>query len=110
GRIENSFSIVDTNAGPWLVLSLEFGPRDAVLTWADRIAKRFASLPAMIVTHAYLASDDTRYDHRSRPRQAWNPNLYLGDEAPGGTNDGEEIWQKLVSGNGNILFVLCGHD
>jgi len=105
-RIENSFAIVDTIEGPWLVLSLEFGPRNAVLEWAARTAERFAALPAIVVTHGYLASDDTRYDHRLRPSQPWNPYLYLGDEAPGGTNDGEQIWQKVVSGNGNIRFVL----
>jgi hypothetical protein len=110
GRIENSFAVVATPEGPWLVLSLEFGPRDAVLAWADRTAKRFASLPTVMVTHGYLDSDDQRYDHLSGPKQPWNPHLYLGDAAPGGTNDGEEIWQKLVAQNRNILFVLCGHD
>jgi Calcineurin-like phosphoesterase len=110
GRIENSFAVIGTSEGPWLVLSLEFGPRDAVLAWADRTAKRFASLPTVVVTHGYLDSNDRRYDHRVGPKQPWNPRLYLGDDAPGGTNDGEEIWQKLVAQNRNILFVLCGHD
>src|SRR5204862_8161376 len=76
GHIEDSASIIDTPGGPWLILSLEFGPRDAVLDWADRTAKRFPSLPAMIVTHAYLYSDDTRYDVRTRPDQKWNPYQY----------------------------------
>lgn len=110
GRIENSFDIVDTSGGPWLILSLEFGPRDVVLQWADRIAKRYAALPAMVLTHAYLYSDNTRYDHLSRPDQMWNPHLYLNDALPGDVNDGEEIWRKLISGNDNIRFVLCGHD
>jgi hypothetical protein len=110
GRVENSFEIVDMAGGPWLILSLEFGPRDAVLEWADRIAKRFASVPAVLLTHAYLYSDNTRYDHLSRPDQLWNPHRYLEDTKPGSVNDGEEIWRKLVSRNDNIHFVLCGHD
>jgi hypothetical protein len=110
GRIENSFAIVDAPGGPWLILSLEFGPRDAVLAWADGIVKRHAALPALVVTHAYLYSDGTRYDHVARPEQLWNPHVYLADDDPGGVNDGEEIWRKLVSRNANILFVLCGHD
>lgn len=109
-HIENSFAVVDTPGGPWLVLSLEFGPRDAVLAWADGIAKRFAAMPAIVLTHAYLYSDDTRYDHSNRPDQRWNPHRYLSDATAGGVNDGEEIWRKLVSRNDNILFVLCGHD
>jgi hypothetical protein len=110
GHIQNSFALVDTSAGPWLVIAIEFGPRDAVLAWADRVAKRYPSTPALLVTHGYLDSDDRRYDHRSASPQRWHPYLYLGEGAAGGTNDGEEIWQKVVAPNRNIAFVLCGHD
>ena len=96
--------------GSWLILALEFGPRDAVLSWADGVAKRFAPMPAVVLTHAYLYDDNTRYDHVSRPDQLWNPHRYLSDAIPGSVNDGEEIWRKLVAKNDNILFVLCGHD
>jgi hypothetical protein len=81
-----------------------------VLAWADRVAKRYAALPAIVVTHAYLASDGARFDHLARPDQLWNPHRYLDDSVAGSVNDGEEIWRKLVARNDNILFVLCGHD
>lgn len=110
GRIENSGQILATPGGPWLVLSLEFGPRDAVLAWADDLAKRYASLPAMVVTHAYLASDDSRYDHVTRSDQLWSPYRYVRADQPGEVNDGEEVWRKLVARNDNIRFVICGHD
>ncbi|HEY4187872.1 MAG TPA: metallophosphoesterase [Polyangia bacterium] len=109
-RIENSFAIVPAPGGPWLIMSLEFGPRDVVLAWANTVIKQHASLPVILVTHAYLYSDGTRYDHRKRPDQLWNPHVYLDDRVPGAVNDGEEIWQKLVAGNSNVRFVLCGHD
>jgi hypothetical protein len=110
GHIEDSFEIVDVPGGRWLILSLEFGARDAVLAWADAIARRYAALPAIVVTHAYLDSDGHRYDHHARSDQPWNPYRYLADTHSGDVNDGEEIWRKLVSRNRNILFVLCGHD
>lgn len=110
GHRENSCQIIDTVAGPWLILSLEFGPRDAALEWADRVAKRHAALPTIVVTHAYLSSDGARYDHVTRTDQLWNPHRYLPAAAPGEVNDGEEIWRKLIVKNDNILFVLCGHD
>ena len=90
--------IIDAPGGPWLILSLEFGPRDAALAWADRIVKRYSSLPAIVVTHAYLYADDTRYDHRSRPGPALEPLPLSGDARAGAVNDGEEIWRKLVVG------------
>ena len=109
-HIENNYELFDIpGAGQWLILSLEFGPRDAVLAWADAIAKRYASTPAIVVTHAYLYEDGTRYDHKSPRVQKWNPHSYPIDMVPGDVNDGEEIWQKLILGNSNIQFVFCGH-
>ena len=106
-HIENSAHLFDVpgGAGQWLVIALEWGPRDTVLAWADGVAKQYADTPAMVVTHAYLYDDDTRYDWAARGTdQSWNPHSY-----PVGDNDGEEIWQKLVLGNSNIRFVLSGH-
>jgi hypothetical protein len=110
GRIEDSFEIIDAPGGPWLILSLEFGPRDEVLAWAGAVVEQHAALPAIVVTHAYLSSDGTRYDHLTRSDQKWNPYAYLRGTDPGEVNDGEEIWRKLISKHANILFVLCGHD
>jgi hypothetical protein len=109
GQIENSFQIIDAPGGAWLIVALEFGPRDAALAWADGILKQHRSMPAIVVTHAYLRSDDTRYDV-SVPALDWNPHRYLKTETAGAVNDGQEIWRKLIVGNANVRFVLCGHD
>jgi hypothetical protein len=109
-HIENNYELFDVpGGGQWLVLSLEFGPRDSALAWADGIAKQYAGTPAIVVTHAYLYEDDTRYDHTSGRAQKWNPHSYPIAMGPGDVNDGEEIWQKLILGNRNIQFVFCGH-
>lgn len=109
GHVENGFQIIDTPGGAWLILTLEFGPRDAVLDWAYGVLRQHAATPAIVVTHAYLRSDDTRYDHDT-PALDWNPHRYVRADAPGGVNDGQEIWRKLVARNSNVRFVLCGHD
>jgi hypothetical protein len=116
-KIANHYQLFDVPGGSttgqgnaqWLVVSLEFGPRDEVLLWADAIVKQYAPIPAMIVTHAYLYDDNTRYDHVMRPDQSWNPHSYPIGATPGAVNDGEEMWQKLVLPNSNIRFVFCGH-
>jgi hypothetical protein len=109
-RIENNYTLFDlpNGAGQWLVLSLEFGPRDEVLVWADAIVKQHPTTPTMIVTHAYLYSDDHRYDRVAYPSQQWSPYDYV-TGPPGTVNDGEQMWQKLVRPNSNIRFVLSGH-
>ena len=110
-HIENNYAVlrVPHTEMRWLVVSLEFGPRDEVLAWADAVLKAHAHLPAIVVTHAYLYEDGTRYDDLGRPGQKWNPHRYPIANQPGAVNDGEEIWQKLVATNPNVKLVLCGH-
>lgn len=116
GQIENSYALFAIGSVQWLVLGLEFGPRDAVMTWADKVLAAYPDRPAIIVTHAYLYHDGHRYDidvsggDPSQPSyQAWIPQFY-GYTASQGINDGERIWQKLVLPHPNVRLVFCGHD
>ena len=107
GRAENTYHLVDTPEGPWLVLGLEFGPRDSVLEWAKHVLDEHAGLPSLLTTHAYLYHDSTRMDHVHRPDQRGSPYHY--GVAETGVNDGEEIWQKLVEPASQLELVLSGH-
>lgn len=109
GKMDNSWHTFSTPAGyNFLILSLEFGPRNGVLEWAGEVIKAHPSHNVIINTHAYLYSDDKRisaiYGHR------WTPSNYGLYEASGqDANDGEEIWTKLVKLYPNIFMVVCGH-
>jgi 3',5'-cyclic AMP phosphodiesterase CpdA len=116
GKIENSFTLVDIGAQQWLILGLEFGPRDSVLAWADRILKKYPTLPTILVTHAYLYEDGSRYGMSApgladpQPTgQRFAPEAF-GYTRGEGINDGEHIWRKLIVPNHNVRLVLCGHD
>ena len=109
-HIENSYSIFDVPGDRWLVLALEFGPRDEVLAWADGLLKQFADIPAIMITHAYMASDGNRYDHVNRA-QRFDPHDYaMAGQNGSSINDGEEMWTKLVVRNPNLKMVFSGHD
>jgi len=116
GQIENNYAVVDIGPQKWLVLGLEFGPRDAVLTWADGVLKANWTLPAIVVTHAYLYGDGNRYDvaisglDSSQPNFQWFIPQWYGYTPKEGINDGEQIWQKLIVPNPNVRLVFCGHD
>jgi hypothetical protein len=107
-KIENASYFLSAGGRTWLVVSLEFGPRNEVLTWADGIFKQNADKPAILLTHAYMYLGQQRYDWLKYPppKQFWNPHGY---DMPGTTNDGEEMFQKLVAKNDNILMVVSGH-
>jgi hypothetical protein len=115
GQIENNYALVDIGPVQWLVLGLEFGPRDAVMAWADAVLKAYPDRPAIIVTHAYLYSDGNRYDvaisgldHNQPNYQYYIPQSY-GYTSSQGINDGEMIWQKLILPNPNVRLVFSGH-
>jgi hypothetical protein len=111
GHIENSFSVFAVPDGKWLVIALEFGPRDEVLAWANDILRLYRDTRAIIITHAYLYRDGTLYDHVNAPGQQYNPHAYTMMGQAGTTiNDGAEMWTKLVAPNSNVQFVFSGHD
>lgn len=111
-RVENTAQFLMMGDMPWLVIALEFGPRDAVLAWADGVLKQYPDMPAMVVTHAYQNWDGTRYDHVAKPNvseQPYNPHQYAANPPPGAVNDGQEMWTKLIYQNENVRFVINGH-
>jgi 3',5'-cyclic AMP phosphodiesterase CpdA len=114
GESENAFLTVTVGAAKFLIIGLEFGPRDAVVEWANTVVARFPDHHAILITHAYMYSDSTRYDWAAKQRtQTWNPNGYgVGtnpEQNKWGVNDGEQLWQKLVSTHKQFVFTFNGH-
>lgn len=113
-RTENSFHVFEAGGRKWLVLALEFGPRNDVLRWAGEVVGRNADRTVILVTHAYLRPDNTRFDRHAqvtvngKVRDKGLDNYGL-SKAEAGFNDGEDMWKKLVSRHANFAFVISGH-
>lgn len=107
GKMDNVWHTFKAGGIRWLILCLEFGPRNSVLDWAGDVVKRHPHHKVIINTHAYMYSDDTRMGEGDR----WLPQKYgLGkDTGTNAVNNGEQMWDKLVSKYPNILFVFSGH-
>jgi hypothetical protein len=104
GHIENNYSLIEIGSRRWLIVGLEYAPRNSVVDWANDVIKRHTGIPVILVTHAYLdGSDGTRYHALG---QHGYPTGIASIEA---TNDGEMLWKKLVEPNHNIRLVVCGH-
>lgn len=110
-RLENSYHLITTGGQPLLILCLEFGPRRDVVRWANEVVAKHPKHAAILVTHAYMYFDDTRFDWKSRNMgQRWNPHEYKVAAATGDdVSDGEELWQNLVSKHPNFILTLNGH-
>jgi hypothetical protein len=96
-RVENTWSLLRIGGVQWMIMSLEFSPRNEVVVWANSVLAQHTE-PVILVTHAYL--QPVGYiDHFKMPAIG---QLHLG-------NDGRELLAKLVLPNSNIKLVLCGH-
>jgi uncharacterized repeat protein (TIGR02543 family) len=109
-RIENSYHLFSADGVDWLIISLEWGPRNSPIVWANQIVTNYPDRKAILITHAYTYFDDTRYDWAAKgSAQQWSPHAYGTANDPDGTNDGEELWQKLVKIHPNFVMVFNGH-
>jgi hypothetical protein len=106
-KMENVYYLFEKDKQKWLILSLEFGPRNEVLDWAGQISEQYSDRTVILNTHCYMYSDSTRVDTNDK----WSPQSYgIGKDTLHTTvNNGEQIWNKLVKKHKNIRFVFSGH-
>ncbi len=107
GKIDNLLSEFRIGNQKWMVLSLEFGPRNKTIVWADEMIKKYPEHNFIVITHAYLFEDSTLHDGEDW----WLPENYgigkdSGEEAP---NNGGQLWEKLIKKHDNISMVFSGH-
>jgi 3',5'-cyclic AMP phosphodiesterase CpdA len=107
GRMDNVWHTFRAGGYDWLILALEFGARNCVLDWAGEVVERHPAHKVIVLTHAYMYSDNTRMGEGDQ----WLPRSYgIGtDTGENAVNDGEQMWEKLVSRYPNILLVCSGH-
>lgn len=95
GKIENYYLFLEAGGMKFLLLALEFKPRDQTLAWANEVVAAHPDRRIIIVTHNYLArqkgqlSGDDHYKVQG--------------------NSGHAIWNELVRQHTNIFLVLSGH-
>lgn len=110
GKIDNSFHVFEVDGNKWMILALEWGPRDQTVHWANEVVANHPDHHVILTTHAYLYFDGTRYDWSEKGRkQNWSPHSYGTAERPGGVNDGQQLWEKIVSRHGNFRLTINGH-
>lgn len=102
GKSDNTYHRFSAGGKLWLILLLEFGPRDEVLDWASTLTATYSDHLVIMVTHGYLDEQEFRLDHGDN--HSPDNGFGLSD-----VNNGVEMWEKLVSQYENFRMVLCGH-
>jgi hypothetical protein len=104
--LQNSYHLFSAGGADWLILALEWAPRNETVAWANAVLDKFPRRKTILITHAYMYFDDTRYDYLRKGKfQINNPHAYRLSEP---VNDGQELWDKLVKMH-NVPFVFSGH-
>jgi Carboxypeptidase regulatory-like domain/Calcineurin-like phosphoesterase/Bacterial Ig domain len=96
GSNENFYANFTWGGKSYLILVLEYVPRDSALAWAKSILDANTDKEVIVVTHSYLYSDSTPVDECDTADMV-------------GDNDGATQWAKLISQYSNISVVLSGH-
>lgn len=114
-RTENNYHLFNAGGKAYIALSLEWGPRDEAVAWADKILTKHPNRIVLFLTHLYTYGDGTRYDWAKKGlKQDYNAHhpAYAFSAPHDGTenvNDGEQLWQKLITKHKNVRMVFSGH-
>ena len=94
----------------WLVLSLEFGPRDDVVRWAGDVIEDHMDHRVIITTHGYMAVDGRTGPLTERLTGENGGTSYGVGNDIRGTADGDRIWTELAGKYPNVAFTFSGHN
>jgi hypothetical protein len=100
-RMDNCYHLFSAGGVDWLLLSLEFGPRNEVLAWANQVVTDHPDCRVIMLTHAHVYCDNTLIG--SSANQGAIPTSY------GRMNNGTDVWEKFLRQHANTAFVFNGH-
>lgn len=111
-NLANSFHFIETGERTWMIVTLEWAPRDSTLIWLEQLLSQYPQYRTIVITHAYLYRDNSRLDGvlLGSDMRGSNPKSYplvAGD--PEGCNDGQDIWRKVLRKHPQVALVYSGH-
>ena len=111
GQLENSYHTFEAGGHKYLILALEWGPRDETVAWANKIADEHPD-HRVILRDArlhVLRRDALRLAGQRRQASRGTRTPTATAKLPGGVNDGQELWDKLVRKHPGFMLTLNGH-
>ena len=98
GSVANTYYTFKANGTDWMVVNLDWAPTDEMLHWAELIIATHPDHKVIVNTHCYIHLDATTCDKEDTSS--------IMTEAQ---NYGDQIWDKLIYNNENVVMVLSGH-
>ena len=100
GKIENYYMNFDVGTHKYMLLALEFGARDDVLAWANRVVSENKDRRVIVITHSLVNSDGS-----------WTEAGKIGESTTSiaELNNGIDMWNEFISLHENIIISAAGH-
>ena len=86
GKLDNTYQLFNVGVAKYMVMTLEYNPRQEVYDWACAAVEKYSDYNVIINTHGYL-SEEKKFGQRVIPN----------------------IWEKLGKLYPNIVMINCGH-
>ena len=97
----NTYKLMTINGVNFMMLNMNLFPIDSEIAWANNLIATHPDHNVIITTHGYLGNDGKPIASGTGFGKEYT------DRADG--NNGDELWDKLVSKHANILMVVSGH-
>lgn len=111
---ENAYLLQEIHGEQFLYIALEFGPRNAAVTWAGEILQKYSEATGILLTHTYMYNDGTR----TNATDEHAPSRYVdgSDSAEVGYiprgkeySNGDQMWRAELQYRDNLAIVQSGH-
>ena len=104
-HLENSYFRFNFQGDDYIVISLLYCPSDQMLGWANNIAATHPESKVIVITHSYLGNNNQHVKVGDKQNLS-NCETFWPEEKG---NEGQQIWEKLISKHSNMQFVFGGH-
>lgn len=83
----------------YMIISLDFALKDEHLEWADQLIASNPDHHVIVTTHIYMNSSGNYYNIDT-----------MNGKGYGVENNGEDLWEKVLSKHENVVMMICGHN
>ena len=82
----------------YMVIILEYGPRQEIINWASELVEKYSDHKVIILTHCYYDTFGTRSTFNTRRTTSFADSF-----------EGTDIWNEFIDKYDNIVMINCGH-
>jgi hypothetical protein len=105
----SSYQVFPAGGRDFLHIALELEAGDAALAWAQSVVDTHRGYPTIVTTHEYMGPPANGDDRPPLEANAARIAATYMKGSPGGWNDAQQVWEKLIAKNDQIFMVVCGH-